>query len=122
MEHWLIRLEKIMIERCDVSFSDFSKLDLRMGKVLSAEDHPQADRLYILKVDIGDKIIQLVAGIKPYYQREELLGRMVVVVVNLEPRVLRGIESQGMLLAAQSVDTVSVLTCRREVVPGSKVK
>jgi len=111
-----------MIERCDVSFSDFSKLDLRMGKVLSAEDHPQADRLYILKVDIGDKIIQLVAGIKPYYQREELLGRMVVVVVNLEPRVLRGIESQGMLLAAQSVDTVSVLTCRREVVPGSKVK
>ena len=93
-----------------------------MGKILSVEDHPQADRLYVLKVDVGDKVIQLVAGIKPYYQREELLAKMIVVVVNLEPKILRGVESQGMLLAVKSSDRLGLLICEREVAAGSKVK
>ncbi|OPX28908.1 MAG: methionine--tRNA ligase subunit beta [Candidatus Omnitrophica bacterium 4484_171] len=105
-----------------VSFSDFSKIDIRVGKVLSVEDHPDADKLYVLRVDIGEKEIQLVAGVKNYYAADELMGKNIVVLANLEPRTLRGVESQGMLLAAQSEDTISVLSPDREMPPGSKVR
>ncbi len=104
-----------------VSFSDFSRIDIRVGKVLSVKDHPDADRLYVLEVDIGDKVIQLVAGLKKHYTPDELMGRNIIVLANLEPRVLRGIESQGMLLAAQSEETVSILNPDREVPAGSKI-
>ena len=105
-----------------VSFSDFSKLDIRIGKVLSVEEHPNADRLYVLRVDIGEKEIQLVAGVKNYYSPEELIGKNIVVLANLEHKTLRGVESQGMLLAAQSQDTVSILSPDKEVPAGSKVR
>ncbi len=105
-----------------VSFSDFSKIDIRVGKVLSVEDHPDADKLYVLRVDIGEKEIQLVAGVKNYYAADELMGKNIVILANLEPRTLRGVESQGMLLAAQSEDTISVLSPDREMPPGSKVR
>ena len=91
-----------------VSFSEFNKLDLRIGKVLEATEHPNADKLYVLKVDIGEKLIQLVAGLRPYYRADELKDKYIVVLVNLEPRTVRGIESQGMLLAAQSLERVSI--------------
>ena len=84
----------------NISFDDFLKLDLRIAKVLEVADHPNADKLYVLKVDLGDEQRQLLAGLKPYMAPEALLGQNVVVVANLEPRKLRGIESQGMLLAA----------------------
>jgi len=105
-----------------VSFDDFSKIDMRIGKILSADEHPNADKLYVLRVDIGEKEIQLVAGIKNYYTADELTGKNIVVLTNLEPRTLRGVESQGMLLAAQSEDTVSVLSPDREMPAGSKVR
>ena len=105
-----------------VSFDDFSKLDIRIGEVLSVDEHPNADKLYVLRVDIGEKVIQLVAGIKNYYAVDELTGKNIVVLTNLEPRILRGVESQGMLLAAQSEETVSVLSPDREVPAGSKVR
>ena len=105
-----------------VSFEDFSKLDLKIGKILEVSDHPNADKLYVLKVDIGDKTIQLVAGIKQYYDSQELQGKLIAVITNLEPRVVRGVESQGMLLAAQSENMIAILSPEKEVSPGSKIR
>ncbi len=105
-----------------ISFDDFAKMDLRVGKVVEVREHPSADKLYVLKVDMGENQIQLVAGLKVYYSPEELEGKLIVVLTNLEPKTLRGVESQGMLLAASAGDTVSVLTVDKEVPPGSTVK
>lgn len=104
-----------------VSFSDFSRLDLRIGRILGVKDHPNANKLYVLEVDVGEKVIQLVAGLKQHYAPEELKGKFIVVLTNLEPKLLRGVESQGMLLAAQSQETISVLTPDREVALGSVI-
>ena len=104
-----------------ISFDDFKKLDLRIGRITSVEDHPNADKLYVLKVDLGAEERQLVAGLKKYYTAEELQGRLMVVVANLEPAVLRGVESQGMLLAAGEDDVVSILQPDAAIAPGAKV-
>lgn len=104
------------------TFDDFSKLELRVGRILEANDHPNADRLYVLKVDLGEKQIQLVAGIKNSYTREELIGKSAIIVANLEPKVLRGVESNGMLLAAHSEDKIIILTTDKEALPGSLIK
>ncbi|MDD5070234.1 MAG: methionine--tRNA ligase subunit beta [Candidatus Omnitrophica bacterium] len=104
-----------------VQFEDFVKLDLRVAKVLEVENHPDADKLYLLKVDIGDRVIQLVAGIKAFYSPEEILDKRIIVIVNLEPRKIRGVESQGMLLAAKDLQRLSLVTLDREVDLGSKV-
>ena len=87
-----------------ITFDDFTKLDLRVAKVLEACEHPNADRLLILKIDLGTEQRQLVAGLKGYYQPEDLVGRLIVVVKNLAPRKMRGEESQGMLLAGIGTD------------------
>lgn len=104
-----------------VSLEDFSKLELKVGKIIAVSDHPQAEKLYILKVDVGGKEIQLVAGLKKFYTSRELEGKSIVVLTNLEPKALRGVESQGMLLAAQDKNTVAILTPEKEVAPGSTV-
>jgi methionyl-tRNA synthetase len=104
------------------SFEDFSKLDLRIGKICSVQNHPNADKLYVLEVDIGEKTIQLVAGLRTRYNPDELQGQLIVVVANLEPRMLRGVESQGMLLAAQDENTLGILIPQRPVKPGSIIK
>jgi methionyl-tRNA synthetase len=84
-----------------IDITDFAKIDLRVGEVLSAERIPKADKLLLLSVDIGEeKPRQILAGIAQYYEPEQLLGRKIVIVANLKPRKLRGYESQGMLLAA----------------------
>jgi methionyl-tRNA synthetase len=84
-----------------IEITDFAKVDLRVGEVLSAERIPKADKLLLLTVDIGEeKPRQILAGIAQYYEPEQLVGRKIVVVANLKPRKLRGYESQGMLLAA----------------------
>jgi methionyl-tRNA synthetase len=77
--------------------------------------------LYVLKVDLGETQIQLVAGVREYYTPQELVGKTITVLTNLEPRKLRGVESQGMLLAAKNQDGLSVLTTDREMAPGSQV-
>lgn len=105
-----------------ITYEDFSKLELKVGKILEVSNHPNADRLYVVKVDMGQNQIQLVAGIKNYYTPEELMGKQVIVVVNLEPKTLRGVESNGMLLAAHSEDKVVILTTDKEALPGSQVK
>jgi methionyl-tRNA synthetase len=105
-----------------ITFEDFLKLDLRIGKVIQAEPHPNADKLYLLKVDIGEKIVQLVAGIRLSYTIEELKDKLVVVLVNLEPKEIRGFSSEGMLLAAQGEKGVSILSPVTPVAAGSKIK
>ena len=106
-----------------VSIEEFRKIDLRVGVVVAAEDHPNADRLLVLKVEIGDGTPrQLVAGIKGAYQASELIGKQVVVVANLKPAMLRGIESQGMVLAAQDGTQLALLTLERPIQPGGTVK
>ena len=104
-----------------ISFADFKNVDLRVARITSVEDHPDADKLYVLKVDLGGEERQLVAGLRPHYTAEQLQGRQIVVVANLEPAVLRGVESQGMLLAAGEGDTVSILQPDTDMAPGSKV-
>ena len=104
-----------------IPFAEFQKLDLRVAKVLSVENHPNADKLYVLKIDLGGTERQIVAGLRAYYTPEQLLGSTIVVVANLEPAVLRGVESQGMLLAAQDGPKVLVLRPDGEAAPGSRV-
>lgn len=83
-----------------VDYTEFSKIDLRVGVIKEVENHPNADKLYLLKIDTGDNVIQSVAGLKEGYSKEELVGKRVAVVCNLKPVKIRGVESQGMLLAA----------------------
>lgn len=105
-----------------ISIEDFAKMELKVGKVLEVQDHPNADKLYVLKVDIGEKQIQLVAGIRKHYTPEQLAGKLIAVIVNLEPKPLRGVESQGMLLAAQGQDIITILSPENEVKPGSVIR
>jgi methionyl-tRNA synthetase len=105
-----------------VTINDFRNIEIRIGVIKEVLDHPNADKLYVVKVDMGDKEKQLVAGIKPSYPKENLVGRQVVVVDNLEPAVIRGVESQGMILAAHDETGIVILTTERNVKPGSGVK
>jgi len=104
-----------------INIEEFRKLDLRVGVVKSAEAHPNADKLLILKVDLGSEERQIVAGIRAHYKPEELTGRQVVVVANLETAKLRGMESQGMVLAASDGDRIVILTPEKTVSTGAKV-
>ena len=102
-------------------FSGFSSLNLKVGKITKVEDHPNADSLFLLQVDIGQPI-QVVAGLKKYYSHEEMLNRKVVVVSNLKPAKLRGCESQGMLLAADAgEELVMLLSAPEDAEPGEAV-
>ncbi len=106
-----------------VTIEEFSKLELRVGTVKSVQPHPNADRLLILKVDIGEEEErQLVAGIRARYSPEELGGRQIVVVANLQPAKLRGVESQGMLLAASDGEQVIILRPEKRTRAGSQVR
>ena len=105
-----------------VTFDEFMKLDLRVATVLSVENHPKADKLYVLKVDIGEGTPrQIVAGMKKHYSIEEMVGKKIIVVSNLEPAELRGVKSDGMLLAAEAGAIVSLLTIDKDVGPGSRI-
>ena len=121
-----------------VSIEDFRKLDLRVGKIISAERVTGSDKLIKLSVDLGSPSMdstslpransgqlsggsQIIAGIGKSYSPEDLLGKEIVIVVNLEPRKLMGIESNGMILAARDDDRVVVLAPESEVSPGSAV-
>jgi len=104
-----------------INIEEFRRLELKVGTVRSAETHPNADRLLVLRVDLGSEERQIVAGIRRSYATEELVGRQVVIVANLEPATLRGIESQGMLLAASDGERIVILTPQKEVSAGAKV-
>jgi methionine--tRNA ligase beta chain len=105
-----------------VSFEEFSKLDLRIAKIEEVEEIEGSDKLYKLTISLGEEKRTLVAGIKKYYKKEELVGKEIVIVANLEPKVIKGVTSQGMLLAATSKNgDVSLLVPDKEVEEGSKI-
>jgi len=107
-----------------IEFSDWEKLDLRVAQIKKVEEIEGADKLYKLILDVGELGERIVcAGIKPYYSVEELQGMKVILIANLAPRKLRGIESQGMLLAAAGVkkDKCVLLTIEKDIEPGTKI-
>ena len=107
-----------------IKYEDFAKLDLRVGTIMEAAAHPDADKLVVLQVDLGTEKRQIVAGIKKYYDPSciELTGLQIIVVMNLEPRTLRGVISHGMLLAASDAEgNLSLLKPERLIAAGSKV-
>ncbi len=106
-----------------ISFDDFVKVKLRVGKVIEAADHPNADKLLVLKVDLGDEQRQICAGLKGVYTPEQLLGKNLIIVANLSSRMMRGVESQGMLLAASDADHTQTvtLTTSEDIPPGAFV-
>lgn len=106
-----------------ITFDDFAKIKLRVGRVLEASEHPNADKLLVLKVDLGDEQRQIVAGLKAFYDPESLVGKNLIIVANLAPRKMRGLESQGMLLAASTDDhsQVIIVTTDTDIAPGSGV-
>lgn len=107
----------------NITFDDFIKIDLRVAEIKACEDIEGADKLYKLTIDMGEEERLIAAGIKQYYSREELIGKKIAVVANLEPRKLRGIMSHGMLLAASNEDKSSVvlLTLDKAIPNGSKI-
>jgi methionine--tRNA ligase beta chain len=104
------------------SIEDFKKLELRIAEIKEVNDHPNADKLLILKLDLGDRQKQVVAGIKAFYTKEELLGRQVVLIDNLDSVVLRGVESQGMILAGSDESMLAVISPDKKLKLGSIVK
>ena len=107
-----------------VSFDDWSKIDLRVAEVLEVEDIEGADKLYKLKIDVGELGERTIcAGIKPYYSKDEIHGRKIIYFANLTPRKIRGIESHGMLLAASTEDheKVVLLEPSAEIENGSRI-
>ena len=105
-----------------VTIDDFARLELRTARVVKAEKHPRADRLLRLEVDLGHERRQIVAGIAAHYRPEELVGKTVIVVANLRPRVIRGVESQGMVLAAEDGQGLALLTTDRPIAEGSRIR
>ncbi|MCK5562131.1 MAG: methionine--tRNA ligase [Thermoplasmata archaeon] len=108
-----------------ISFDEFMKMEMKIGEVKSVEDHPDADKLYVMKVDFGegDEDRQIVAGLKGYYEKDNIVGKKIVVVTNLQPAKLRGVESFGMLLAAEDKSgTLALLTPDRDIDKGAEVK
>ena len=105
------------------TIDDFKRLELKIAEIKEVQDHPNADKLYIIIIDLGDnKHKQIVAGIKSFYKKEDLIGKQVVVVDNLEPARLRGVESEAMLLAASDENGVCIIVPERQARLGSVVK
>ena len=114
--------KKVLLEDIVVDSDPFSKLDLRVAKIVEVKDHPQADKLYVLQLDLGPLGKRtIVAGIKPYYTKEELQDTSIIIVSNLKPAKLRGIESKGMLLAATDDLGVCSLLNPKDATPGSEI-
>jgi len=105
-----------------VTYADFAKLELRIAKVVAAREHPNADKLLLLQIQVGDVEKQIVAGIRGHYEPASLVGRQVVVVNNLEPAMIRGEESNGMLLASSDSSGVVLLRPERDCESGAGVK
>lgn len=104
-----------------INFEDFSKVELRVGKIKEVTRIENSEKLLKLQVDLGEEIRQVLAGIGKVYEPENLIGKQIVVVANLEPRVMMGEESQGMLLAASSSNGPVILSPETEVESGAKI-
>ena len=106
-----------------INFDDFAKIELKVGTVLEAEDLEGSEKLIKLKVDLGEESPrQILAGVKQWYKPKDFVGKQVVVVANLEPRTMMGIESQGMMLAADCEDGPVFLTVPKKIPAGTKIR
>ena len=110
----------------EVNFSDWEKLDLRVGKIIKVEDIENADKLYKLEVDLGKELGKrtLVAGLKKHYSKQELKGKRCIVLANLQPKVMKGIKSEGMILAAVNKDEskIRLIQPDEEIELGSRIR
>jgi methionyl-tRNA synthetase len=105
-----------------VTYEQFAQLDLRVARIVEAREHPNANKLLLLKIKVGELEKQIVAGIRGQYEPAALVGRLIAVVNNLAPAVIRGEESNGMLLAASDGTAVILLQPDREIADGSRIK
>jgi len=107
----------------EISYDDFSKLELRIGLVKSAEDVEKSENLLKLKVDFKDEEKQIIAGIKKFYSPNDLIDKKFVFITNMETRKIMGLESQGMLLASEDEEgNIVILQPEKDIAPGSKIK
>lgn len=109
----------------EIPFDQWKKLDLRVGEIVDVEDHPSADRLYVLKINLGEEERTLVAGLKGHYDKDELVGKKVIVFTNLKPAELRGIKSEGMVLAAVEEgdeEKVVLLSPEEDIANGARIR
>jgi methionyl-tRNA synthetase len=104
-----------------INIEEFRKVELRTAKVLQVDPHPNADRLWVIQLELGAEKRQIVAGIRQHYTPEQLVGKTIICAANLEPAMLRGVESQGMLLAVRGAARVLPLGVDGEVATGTRV-
>lgn len=107
--------------KAEIGIEDFTKVELKVGTIVSAEKHPKADRLLVEQIDLGDETRQIVSGIAKSFKPEEVVGKKVVVVTNLKPVSLRGVESQGMILCASNDNDLDIVTIAKDLPNGTKV-
>ncbi len=105
-----------------ITFDEFKKIEMKIAQIESVDPHPNADKLYVLGIKIGEARKTIVAGIRKAYSETELQGKKIVVVDNLEPVKVRGVESQAMLLAASEGDTLSLIVPEKPLSDGSEVR
>jgi len=105
-----------------ISFNDFQKLDIRIGTILEAEPVPDTDKLLKLKVDLGDEQRELIAGIADTYSSKDIKGKQIPILINLEPKTIKGIESNGMILAVEIDGKAVLLEPDKKVNNGSKIR
>jgi len=104
-----------------IGIEDFTKVELKVGTIISAEKHPKADRLLVEQIDLGEETRQIVSGIATSFLPEDVIGKKVIVVTNLKPVKLRGVESQGMILCASNADDLDIVTIVKDLPNGTKV-
>ena len=104
------------------TMEDFKKIELVVAQIKEVKEHPNADRLYVLQVDTGRDVRQIVAGIRKAYTPEELVGRRIILIANMEPALIRGEASNGMLLAASNAEGMALVMPDKDIALGSIVK
>lgn len=115
-------LEEVENKKPEITYDDFDKLDLRVGKIITSEKVENADKLLKFSVEVGNEVRTIVSGVANYYKPEELLNKNVVIVANLKPRKIRGIESVGMILYAEDEnDNICFVTPSKDMPSGSQV-
>ncbi|MBU0599377.1 hypothetical protein KKB84_09305 [bacterium] len=104
-----------------ITFDDFKKIEIKTAIIKEVKEHPNADKLYVLTLDLGDEERQCVAGVRLYYEKKTLVGKQVAVITNLEPVTIRGIKSSAMILAAKDEETLSMVVMDKQVKNGLNV-
>ena len=113
--------KKEAIEPSEITIDDFTKIELKVGTIIAAEKHPKADRLLVEQIDLGTETRQIVSGIAKTFEPKDVIGKKVVVVSNLKPVKLRGVESQGMILCASNDKDLDIVTVLKDLPNGTKV-